>query len=93
MIYYRVAQKLLITRATTLNTECQVALPHPLYALILSILCIEDIRTLFFTCSVFVQSKSLQEKCSGDVTRMGKMVNYPTPFWTAQINIPSRNSV
>ena len=23
----------------------------------------------------------------------GKMGNYPTPLWTAQVNIPSRNSV
>jgi hypothetical protein len=31
-----------------LNTECQVTLLHPLYAVILSVLFIEGIRTLFF---------------------------------------------
>jgi len=95
MIYYRVAQKLLNTWGTTLNIECQLTLPLPLYALILLNLCVEGIRTLFFTCSVFFHSKNLQEKYSCGVTRivMRKMGNYPTPLWTAQVNIPSRNSV
>ena len=87
MIYYRVAQKLLNTRGTTLNMECQVTLPLPLYALILSNLCVEGIRTLLFTCSAFFHLKNPQEKCSSGVARivMGKMGNYPTPLWTSQV--------